>query len=108
MQDPNNDNIVKYVGRTNNPGRRALEHRNDPKHPERENYNMLVLVSGLTREQAMLLEQILISTYTLDYLDNARREIAVGNIGKYHDYMAAVSELIHGATEADLMNLIGG
>ena len=108
LQDPDNENIVKYAGRTNNPVRREWEHKNDPKHPERKNYQMLVLASGLTKEQAMLLEQILISSYSLSYLENARREIAVGNVSKYQSYMTAVSELIHGATETDLMNLIGG
>ena len=108
LQDPRVENVVKYVGRTNNPARRQLEHKNDPKHPERKNYKMLVLASGLTREQAMLLEQVLISAYSLSYLENARREIAVGNVGKYHNYMTAVSEIVQGIAEVDLINLIGG
>ena len=73
LQDPQQENIIKYVGRTNDPDRRMREHKRDPLHPERKNYNMVVLASGLTKEQAMALEQILISAFTLGNLENARR-----------------------------------
>ena len=106
LQDPNSDYLVKYVGRTNDPARREREHRNDFRHPERADYRMLVLVSGMTKEQAMLLEQVLISAFSLSHLENARREIAAGNVGKYTTYMTSVAEIITGATEDALINLI--
>ena len=36
--------------------------------------------SGLTKREARVMEQVLISAYSLDHLSNARREIAVGNV----------------------------
>ena len=66
--DPQNDYTVKYVGRTNQPSRRFYEHQNDPRHPERKEYQMKVLIAGLTIKEAALMEQVLISAYSLDYL----------------------------------------
>ena len=81
LKDPNDHYLVKYVGRTNDPGRREQEHKHDPVHPWREDYVMTVVKSGLTLEQAIAWEQVTISAYTLRYLENARREIAVKNNG---------------------------
>ena len=108
LSDPDDDNAVKYVGRTNDPGRRLHEHQNDSRHPERQTYQMTVLVAGLTKEQSMLLEQIIISAFTLGYLENARREISIGNVRKYNTYMNAITSIIEGATEDALFDLIGG
>ena len=108
LTDPDADDMVKYVGRTNDPARRMTEHKHDPKHPERQNYEMQVLLSGLTLREAMLFEQVLISAFTLDHLDNARREIAVGNINSYQQHLAAVMEIFVGCTEDGLLALLGG
>jgi len=105
--DPN-DNLVKYVGRTNDPKRREIEHRNDPKHPWRENYTMRVLVTGLSKEKAITWEQTLISAFTLGYLENARREIAIKNTGKFEIYLSAVSEIITGVPADHIKQLING
>ena len=102
------DDKVRYVGRTNDPGRRAAEHKRDPKHPERQNYTMKVIATGLNIPQAKITEQALISAYTLSYLDNARREIAIGNLAGYYDSLDAVIQIFAGATEDELMNLMGG
>ena len=83
------------------------EHKRDPLHPERKNYNMVVLASGLTKEQAMALEQILISAFTLGNLENARREISAGNIEQYRCYLKAAAEIIQGASEESLFDLMG-
>ena len=40
LRDTKADNIVKYVGCTNDPDRREYEHQHDPNHPEREHYKM--------------------------------------------------------------------
>lgn len=108
LKDPNEGNLVKYVGRTNDPARRLYEHQHDPIHPWRQNYTMTVVATGLSRDEAMLFEQTLISAYTLGYLENARREVAVKNVGKYQSYMGAVTELITGLPASGIYELIGG
>ena len=100
----NGKNIVKYVGRTNNPERRLSEHRR-PGNPKR-NYRMKVIVTGLTKSEAMVTEQVLISAYTLKYLDNARREIAAKNVDNYLQYTAAVAELLACGAEETLIGLM--
>ena len=54
----------------------------------------------------MVAKQALISTYTLNYLVNARREIAVRNIGKFQDYMGSIAEIYEGIIEDELLNLM--
>ena len=108
LKDPGDGNLVKYVGRTNDPIRRLHEHQNDPAHPWRQNYTMTVLHTGLTKDEAMLWEQIFISTYTLGYLENARREIAAKNVGKYQNYMGAATEIITGLPASELNKYIAG
>ena len=58
------------------------------------------------KEQAMAAEQALISTYTLNYLVNARREIAVRNLGKFQDYIGSIAAIFEGVAEDELMNLM--
>jgi hypothetical protein len=108
LTDPDADNIVKYVGRTIDPARRMVEHQNDPKHPERAGYQMKVIASGLTLQEARVVEQTLISAFTLGYLENARREISIGKINAYQQYIGAAAEIFVGATEGGLWALIGG
>ncbi len=98
LKDPNDNYLVKYVGRTNDPARREYEHRHDPAHYWRKDYQMTVLIDNLTLEQAMLREQCIISAYTIVYLENARREIAVKNIGSFQSYIDSVAEITFGAS----------
>ena len=101
-------NKVEYVGRTNNPVRRQNEHRRDPKKS-----NLLPLevkFTGLTVREARVVEQILISTYVIDNLRNARREIATSKLDKYHDSINGIQrsiELFKNFAEDELLNLMG-
>ena len=106
LQDPDNKNLVQYVGRTIDPVTRYKQHKNDPVHPERKDYTMKVLVTGLKEREARLVEQMVISAYTLQYLDNARREIATRKVWKYNSYFTSVYNIIEGATEDALINLL--
>ena len=54
----------------------------------------------------MAAEQALISTYTLNYLVNARREIAVRNLGKFQDYIGSIAAIFEGVAEDELLNLM--
>lgn len=88
------DQIVRYVGRTKqHPEDRLAQHQQDPLHKERENYKMSVIATGLTYEQAKTLEQLLISAFTVQYLDNIRREIAVKNTESYNKYLRALMDI---------------
>ena len=69
---------------------------------------MKVLASGLTLDEAKVLEQVLISAYTLKYLDNARREIAVKNLPRYRQYLGSVASIWEGVAEEALYELMGG
>lgn len=99
---------VRYVGRTNNPERRAKEHKNDPLHPQRRSYTMTVVATGLSLQDAMLFEQALISTYSLQYLENMRREISRGNLAGYYHNADAIIELVGGISVNELFDLLGG
>ena len=96
LKDPADNNLVKYIGRTNDPKRRQQEHSNDLSHPWRRDYVMTVLITGLTKNEAIMWEQFLISAYTVSYLENARREIAIKNIPKFQSYVYAVTEIYTG------------
>jgi len=94
------------VGRTNDPSRRKNEHNRDPK---KENLDELeVVYTGLTKNEARLVEQALISVYTLDTLQNARREIASHNIFKFQSDIGRVTSLWSGAIESELLCLMEG
>lgn len=53
----NLDGEVRYVGRTNDPVRRGIEHKNDPLHPWRKDYTLTVVATGLTVDEARFVEQ---------------------------------------------------
>jgi len=105
LTDPKNK--VRYVGRTNDPARREYQHKHDSRHPERQDYNMKVVATGLSVPEAKIAEQTLISAYTLSYLDNARREIAVGNLPGYSNNIGAIIQIFESTTEDEIMNLMG-
>ena len=96
---------VQYVGRTNDPIRRQAEHDRD-----RDKDHLLpveVKVSGLTKDEARAVEQIIISAYVLKNLDNARREIAVGKVGAWEHRIGNIISIFDGALESELLNLMG-
>ena len=68
---------------------------------------MEVLATGLTIPEAKTVEQAVISLYTLQYIDNMRREIAVKNLPGYRQNVHAVVELFSSITEDEVMNLMG-
>lgn len=57
-----------------------MEHKNDKRHLIRLDYRMEVLATGLTIPEVKTVEQAVISLYTLQYIDNMGREIAVKNL----------------------------
>ena len=99
---------VHYVGRTNDPDRRKAEHKNDPKHPERASYDMKVIATGLSKPQARVAEQIFISAYSIQSLDNLRREIAIKKLGNFKGEISVIIELYEGVAEDELWNLMEG
>ena len=103
MRDQNNQ--VAYVGRTNNPQRRQREHNLDPSKSDLQ--PLEVVYSGLTRGEARVVEQVLISAYILDNLYNARREIAVSNIGNYRQSLNSAMRLFGSLSEESLYYLMG-
>ena len=83
------DNEVRYVGRTINPNIRESHHRRSP---TKGHLNMVIVMTGLDRDSARVWEQILISAYTLEALDNARNEIAARNIASFnHEIVRAMA-----------------
>lgn len=98
------DSQVKYVGRTNNPERRQREHERDPRKVDLE--PLEVKYTGMSIKEARTMEQLLISAYQLAYLDNARREIAVGNVMGFSENMTNVVELFGGFVESELLSLM--
>ena len=104
MRDQNN--TVAYVGRTNNPARRQQEHRRDIS--KKDLKPMEVVQTGLSKKDAMLLEQLLISSYSLENLLNARREIAASKIDGYRQSLNNVARLIGSVAEEALYHFIRG
>ena len=97
------DGDVQYVGRTKDVKRRKNAHS---KHPIKKNYNMTVVASGMNKIEARLMEQTLISAYTLKNLDNARREISKGNLAGYNNNIGKIVSIFNGIQENELLNLM--
>ena len=94
-------NKVQYVGRTNNPQRRQYEHSHDP---SKANLQPLeVKYTGLSVQEARIMEQALISAYTLKNLSNARREIAVSKLGSFSGNMSYFVKLPGSYSESELL-----
>ena len=96
---------VKYVGITNDPKRRQKEHDRDQS--KEHLMPMEVKATNLSRYEARILEQTLISAYTKENLDNARREIAVGNLDKAKGNFDNIICIFSGVAESDLLTLMG-
>ena len=104
MRDKTTDE-VKYVGRTNDPARRQGEHSRDPK---KANLQPLeVKFTGLTEVEARAVEQLLISSYALGNLANARREIASGNVKGFAGKIGNIISIFGGTVEDEFLNLMG-
>lgn len=101
----NQSGQVEYVGRTNNPARRQRQHANDPTKDHLQ--PLEVKFTGLTIKEARITEQILISSYGLSNLVNARREIAVGNVAGFSKYMGNTIKMFGNLAEDELLNLMG-
>ena len=69
---------------------------------------MEVFATGLTRYEARAVEQTVIAAFTLEKLDNARNEIAKGNLPKFRSEMGAVVEIFQGLNEDEVYNLLTG
>ena len=101
----NQSDEVAYVGRTNDPSRRQREHEKDIRKADLQ--PLEVVFTGLTKNQARVVEQVLISAYGINNLYNARREIAVGNISKYSEYVGSTISLFGSFYESEMLNLMG-
>ena len=101
----NQSDEVSYVGRTNNPSRRQKEHEKDINKADLQ--PLEVVFTGLTKNEARVVEQVLISAYGINNLYNARREIAVGNIGKYSQHVGNTISLFGSFYESEILNLMG-
>ncbi len=103
MRSKDNNN-VQYVGRTNNIKRRTDEHRRDKskdhlKDPE-------IVFTELTKTEARVVEQVVISAYSLSYLDNARREISRGNLNGFTDSAANIGYLFANQIDNEILCLM--
>lgn len=55
---------------------------------------MIPVITKLTKSEARMVEQMLITAYTLEALENARREIAKGNTGKFAEESKRAVEIM--------------
>ena len=98
------ENKVEYVGRTNNPARRQAEHAKNPSKAHLK--PMEVKFTNLTVSEARYVEQLLISTYTLENLLNARREISIQKLDSFKNSTDNVLKLFANFVEDELLNLM--
>jgi RHS repeat-associated protein len=75
---------IKYVGRTCNPKARGAAHKRNPK---KEGYDFKPVIINLNKTGARLAEQALISSFTLQKLDNRIRGISRKKLNEYDKYM---------------------
>ena len=98
--------VIGYVGRTNDPDRREKEHYRDE--TKDDLLPLEVIATGMSKDEARILEQVLISSYILENLHNARREIAVGKVESAMKLMNNSIRLLEGFTNDELINLMEG
>ncbi len=83
---------VHYVGMTKNFSSRKKAH-NKGKFPKRK-FDMIPIVTGLSRADARALEQALITAFTLEALENMINSITMKNWEKFTDSFGRVTTLI--------------
>ena len=100
---------IGYVGRTNDISRRKKEHRNDPSKGNLD--PPMVIMTGLTVDEARVVEQLLISTYVMGKLGgdllNTRREISIRNLKKYIKDFHILVGLVEGYNESEILCAMG-
>ena len=105
---------VMYVGITSQkPDKRNGQHQNNnlpvnQRHPKNTNgvpWDMQVIFTGLTKEEARAMEQSLICIYTINALSNARYEIAKKNIAGFESEISRAASLLK-IDESGLFNLV--
>ena len=97
---------VFYVGRSIDPARRFEEHKRDLKKQIAGLKDYRVIFTGLTINQARLCEQVLISAYSIECLENARREIAQLKVGSFASEMNRLAQLQSAFSEDEIYHLI--
>lgn len=78
MQFIDTAKVKIYIGMTNDPDRRYNEHKNSKRFNNRT-INLFVLITGLTKPGARVIEQVLIDAFTLKALENLINSIASKN-----------------------------
>ena len=102
LRDSLNEDKVMYVGITNDPVRREAEHKNEnnpanKKHPKKTGdkyWEMQVVYTGLTKEEARTMEQSLICIYTIQALSNARYEMSKKNVENFTKELERTATLL--------------
>ena len=102
MVDSNNK--VTYVGRTNDYNRRRNEHK--VKYLD-NGYQMIPVMTGLTKNEARGMEQTLVSSYTLDALNNARREISTLKVDKFAEETKRALGIMGSIPQNEWLDLVG-
>lgn len=74
---------------------RQYQHQRKPycRWPEKS-YDMVIIQTGLTKKQARRMEQMLISSFTLKYLQNAINSISEGKLSDFRDEYYAIIGMI--------------
>lgn len=67
---------------------------------------MHVKYTGLTKQAARTLEQLLISSYEINNLKNARREIKRGNLTGFAHEIGNMADLFFNVTRDGLLSLM--
>ena len=67
---------------------------------------MRVVMTGLDYRSARATEQMMISAYTLDALDNSRREISRKNVNGFLDQSYRTIELMQGTATNQTLNML--
>lgn len=104
MQFIDTAKVKIYIGMTNDPDRRYNEHKNS-KRFENRTINLFVLITGLDKPEARVIEQVLIDAFTLKALDNLINSIASKN--RNEDLIKSVGDWIDCKREEININSLG-
>ena len=101
---------VMYVGIASDPKWREEQHKRDErKTTDGVPWRMDVIIKAKNRIQARMIEEALITAFTIEKLANARHEIRSGRVQsetKFNQEIDAVRNLLNNIAEEDLMWLI--